>query len=51
MRVLKLTFFADWFFRELLKGETPGLLQLKTDKALLDDPKFHPFVKLYAKVD
>ncbi|CAE6156762.1 unnamed protein product [Arabidopsis arenosa] len=41
--------FDNSYFVELLKGETPGLLQLKTDKALLDDPKFHPFVKLYAK--
>ncbi|CAH8274177.1 unnamed protein product [Arabidopsis lyrata] len=41
--------FDNSYFVELLKGETPGLLQLKTDKALLDDLKFHPFVKLYAK--
>lgn len=36
--------------RELLKGESEGLLQLPTDKALLDDPEFRPYVELYAKV-
>jgi L-ascorbate peroxidase len=36
--------------RELLKGESEGLLQLPTDKALLDDPKFRHYVELYAKV-
>ncbi|XP_010446847.1 PREDICTED: L-ascorbate peroxidase 5, peroxisomal [Camelina sativa] len=41
--------FDNSYFVELLKGETPGLLQLKTDRALLHDPKFHSFVKLYAK--
>ncbi|KAK9081967.1 hypothetical protein Syun_030949 [Stephania yunnanensis] len=34
---------------ELLKGETPGHLQLPTDKALLEDPKFRYYVELYAK--
>ncbi|EOA18809.1 hypothetical protein CARUB_v10007422mg [Capsella rubella] len=41
--------FDNSYFVELQKGETPGLLQLKTDRALLNDPKFHAFVKLYAK--
>ncbi|VVB10100.1 unnamed protein product [Arabis nemorensis] len=41
--------FDNSYFVELLKGETPGLLQLNTDKALLGDPKFYPYVKLYAK--
>ncbi|CAH2076548.1 unnamed protein product [Thlaspi arvense] len=41
--------FDNSYFVELLKGETPGLLQLKTDKALLGDSKFHPYVELYAK--
>ncbi|CAH8344928.1 unnamed protein product [Eruca vesicaria subsp. sativa] len=41
--------FDNSYFVELLKGETPELLQLKTDKALLSDPKFEPYVKLYAK--
>lgn len=36
--------------RELLKGGQSGLLKLLTDKALVEDPKFHPYVKLYAKV-
>ena len=36
--------------RELLKGETDGLLKLPTDTALLDDPAFRPYVELYAKV-
>uniref|UniRef100_A0A1J3HJF0 L-ascorbate peroxidase n=1 Tax=Noccaea caerulescens TaxID=107243 RepID=A0A1J3HJF0_NOCCA len=41
--------FDNSYFVELKKGETPGLLQLKTDKALLCDPKFHSYVELYAK--
>ncbi|CAN8229195.1 unnamed protein product [Cochlearia groenlandica] len=41
--------FDNSYFAELRKGETPGLLQLKTDKALLSDPKFQPYVNLYAK--
>ena len=36
--------------RELLKGVSEPLLKLPTDNALLDDPKFHPYVELYAKV-
>jgi hypothetical protein len=36
--------------RELLKGESEGLLQLPTDKALLNDPEFRRYVELYAKV-
>jgi len=36
--------------REMLKGETDGLLKLPTDTALLDDPAFRPYVELYAKV-
>ncbi|KAI8002553.1 putative tRNA N6-adenosine threonylcarbamoyltransferase [Camellia lanceoleosa] len=34
---------------ELLKGESERLLQLPTDKALLDDPEFRRYVELYAK--
>ncbi|KAK9164518.1 hypothetical protein Syun_005420 [Stephania yunnanensis] len=41
--------FDNSYFRELLKGETPGHLQLPTDKALLEDPKFRYYVELYAK--
>ena len=36
--------------RELLSGEKEGLLQLPTDKALLADPVFYPFVEIYATV-
>lgn len=36
--------------RELLNGESEGLLKLPTDKALLDDPEFRRYVELYAKV-
>ncbi|CAL5378161.1 unnamed protein product [Camellia sinensis] len=35
--------------KELLKGESEGLLKLPTDKALLEDPEFHRYVELYAK--
>ncbi|KAL0390481.1 UNVERIFIED_CONTAM: L-ascorbate peroxidase 1, cytosolic [Sesamum calycinum] len=33
---------------ELLSGEKEGLLQLPSDKALLSDPAFRPFVEKYA---
>lgn len=36
--------------RELLKGESEGLLKLPTDNALLEDPAFQNYVELYAKV-
>ena len=36
--------------RELLKGASDGLLLLPSDKALIDDPAFRPFVEIYAKV-
>lgn len=41
--------FDNSYFVELLEGESEGLLQLPTDKALLDDPKFRHYVELYAK--
>ncbi|KDP29642.1 hypothetical protein JCGZ_18804 [Jatropha curcas] len=41
--------FDNSYFVELLKGEMEGLLKLPTDKALLDDPEFRPYVELYAK--
>ncbi|CAM8935388.1 unnamed protein product [Rhodiola kirilowii] len=41
--------FDNSYFVELLKGEAEGLLKLPTDKALLDDPAFRPYVELYAK--
>ncbi|THU67067.1 hypothetical protein C4D60_Mb05t20740 [Musa balbisiana] len=40
--------FDNSYFVELLKGEKEGLLQLPTDKALLDDPVFGFYVVLYA---
>lgn len=27
-----------------------GLLKLPTDKALVEDPKFRPYIEIYAKV-
>ncbi|OEL35710.1 putative L-ascorbate peroxidase 4 [Dichanthelium oligosanthes] len=41
--------FDNSYFLELLKGESEGLLQLPTDKALLSDPEFRRYVELYAK--
>ncbi|XP_050231051.1 L-ascorbate peroxidase 3 [Mercurialis annua] len=41
--------FDNSYFVELLKGETEGLLKLASDKALLEDLKFHHYVELYAK--
>ncbi|KAL5557245.1 hypothetical protein UlMin_039481 [Ulmus minor] len=41
--------FDNSYFVELLKGVSEPLLKLPTDNALLDDPKFHPYVELYAK--
>ncbi|KAK9143409.1 hypothetical protein Syun_012809 [Stephania yunnanensis] len=38
------------FSKELLEEETPGLLRLPTNKALLEDPKFCYYVELYAKL-
>lgn len=37
-------------FRELLNGESEELLQLPSDKALVEDPEFRRYVELYAKV-
>ncbi|KAH7433151.1 hypothetical protein KP509_07G056600 [Ceratopteris richardii] len=41
--------FDNTYYIELLKGETEGLLQLPTDKCLVEDPAFGPFVEQYAK--
>ncbi|KAK8967049.1 putative L-ascorbate peroxidase 4 [Platanthera guangdongensis] len=41
--------FDNFYFIELLKGESSGLLKLPTDKALVEDPAFLPYVELYAK--
>ncbi|RDX62297.1 L-ascorbate peroxidase 3, partial [Mucuna pruriens] len=35
--------------KELLNGDSAGLLKLPTDKALLEDPEFCHYVELYAK--
>ncbi|KAH0905018.1 hypothetical protein HID58_044521 [Brassica napus] len=40
--------FDNSYFKELLSGEKEGLLQLPTDKALLEDPIFRPLVERYA---
>ncbi|KAK6144506.1 hypothetical protein DH2020_021326 [Rehmannia glutinosa] len=40
--------FDNSYFKELLRGETEGLLQLPTDKALLTDPSFHALVEKFA---
>nr|GMD22613.1 ascorbate peroxidase [Ipomoea batatas] len=40
--------FDNSYFKELLSGEKEGLLQLPTDKALLEDPVFCPLVEKYA---
>ncbi|XP_050212950.2 L-ascorbate peroxidase 1, cytosolic-like [Mercurialis annua] len=40
--------FDNSYFKELLIGETEGLLKLKTDLSLLSDPVFRPFVETYA---
>ena len=45
---LQLNIVVD--IRELLKGDSPDLLKLPTDKALLEDPEFRRYVELYAKV-
>ncbi|KAJ4715993.1 Ascorbate peroxidase [Melia azedarach] len=41
--------FDNSYFVELLNGESEGLLQLPTDKCLLEDPQFRRYVELYAK--
>ncbi|XP_057782725.1 L-ascorbate peroxidase, cytosolic-like [Salvia miltiorrhiza] len=40
--------FDNSYFKELLAGEREGLLQLPSDKALLSDPVFRPYVDKYA---
>ncbi|KAK6290343.1 hypothetical protein POUND7_001884 [Theobroma cacao] len=40
--------FDNSYFKELLSGEKEGLIQLPTDKALLEDPVFRPLVEKYA---
>ncbi|KAF3440319.1 hypothetical protein FNV43_RR18603 [Rhamnella rubrinervis] len=41
--------FDNSYFKELLAGESEGLLKLPTDKALIEDPQFRRYVELYAK--
>lgn len=41
--------FDNSYFVELLKENSEGLLRLPTDKVLVEDPVFRPFVELYAK--
>ncbi|KAK2977605.1 hypothetical protein RJ640_007241, partial [Escallonia rubra] len=41
--------FDNSYFKELLSGEKEGLIQLPSDKALLEDPVFRSFVEKYAK--
>eukprot|EP00475_Leptophrys_vorax_P033198 TRINITY_DN51963_c0_g1_i1.p1 TRINITY_DN51963_c0_g1~~TRINITY_DN51963_c0_g1_i1.p1 ORF type:complete len:296 (+),score=30.30 TRINITY_DN51963_c0_g1_i1:256-1143(+) len=41
--------FDNTYYVELLKGDSDGLLKLPTDKCLVEDPNFRPFVELYAK--
>ncbi|GJN08216.1 hypothetical protein PR202_ga26112 [Eleusine coracana subsp. coracana] len=40
--------FDNSYFKELLSGDKEGLLQLPSDKALLNDPVFRPLVEKYA---
>ncbi|XP_006340759.1 L-ascorbate peroxidase 3, peroxisomal-like [Solanum tuberosum] len=41
--------FDNSYFVELLKEDSEDLLKLPTDKALVEDPQFRPYVELYAK--
>ncbi|XP_024188981.1 L-ascorbate peroxidase 2, cytosolic isoform X2 [Rosa chinensis] len=40
--------FDNSYFKELISGEKEGLIQLPSDKALLEDPVFRTFVETYA---
>ncbi|XWS59726.1 hypothetical protein CRYUN_Cryun08bG0146700 [Craigia yunnanensis] len=40
--------FDNSYFKELLSGKKEGLIQLPTDKALLEDHVFRPLVEKYA---
>lgn len=41
--------FDNSYFRELLKGDSEGLLKLPTDKVLVEDSRFRLYVEIYAK--
>ncbi|KAM7526255.1 hypothetical protein LguiA_016157 [Lonicera macranthoides] len=40
--------FDNSYFKELVSGEKPDLIQLPTDKLLVTDPEFQPFVEKYS---
>ncbi|KAL6133342.1 hypothetical protein ACLB2K_065579 [Fragaria x ananassa] len=40
--------FDNSYFKELISGEKEGLIQLPSDKALLEDPVFRTYVETYA---
>ncbi|CAK9154586.1 unnamed protein product [Ilex paraguariensis] len=40
--------FDNSYFKEILNGDKEGLIQLLSDKALLEDPVFRPLVEKYA---
>ncbi|KAF5795985.1 putative L-ascorbate peroxidase [Helianthus annuus] len=40
--------FDNSYFKELLAGEKAGLIQLTSDKALVEDPAFRPLVEKFA---
>lgn len=40
--------FDNSYFVELVEGDKDGLLKLPTDKALMEDPEFVKYVRLYA---
>ncbi|KAL6277735.1 hypothetical protein ACE6H2_021336 [Prunus campanulata] len=42
--------FDNSYFKELLSGEKEGLIQLPSDKVLLEDPVFRPLIETYASV-
>lgn len=50
MIMIKTSFIYLFFYRELLGGEKEGPSQLPSDKALLNDSAFCPFVEKYAEV-
>ncbi|XP_028775352.1 L-ascorbate peroxidase 3-like [Neltuma alba] len=41
--------FDNSYFKELLREEPSDLLKLPTDKALVEDPEFRKYVRLYAQ--
>ncbi|WCJ32654.1 ascorbate peroxidase 3 [Euphorbia peplus] len=41
--------FDNSYFKELLRGDSEGLLKLPTDKVLVEDPRFRVYVEKYAK--